>query len=330
MPTKDKEKYSKVDIHICPPKRNIYKLGRHTDYMAYTEVIERNGRKYYYRVKSVKKGKKVEKERVYLGVNLNNEQLRKKNNEADKKLNLFNSFLNEAEISFLDKIKRDFTEEPKENYDNRYEAFCSLFTYDSTGIEGNTLTLEETSFLLFHGITPKSKDLREINEVINHKRAFDYMLKHKGDINKEFILELHKLVVANTLKPYLISQIGRYRHTQVFIGMHIPPKPQDVPNKMASLLRWYSVNKNKLHPLIVASYFHIEFEKIHPFVDGNGRVGRLLMNFILHKNKFPMINIPKKRKFKYYQVLQIAQKTGNLKPFINYLINLLNKSELRF
>ncbi|MEK6895367.1 MAG: Fic family protein [Nanoarchaeota archaeon] len=298
--------------------------------MVYTEIKEKNGRKYYYRVKSIKKNKKVGKERIYLGVNLSEEELKKLEKEADEKLNILSAILTKEEIKFLEKIKQDFSKEPKENYENRYEAFCSLFTYDSTGIEGNTLTLSETSFLLFEGITPRDKSLREIHETLNHKKAFDYLVNYKGEITKEFILKIHELVVMNTLRQDLISQIGKYRTVQVFVGRSIPPKPQDVPDKMAGLLRWYSVNKNKVHPLVLASYFHTEFEKIHPFVDGNGRTGRLLMNFILHEHKYPMINIPKKRKFKYYQVLQEAQYKMNLRPFVVFLLSILKKDKLRY
>jgi len=298
--------------------------------MVHNEIQEKKGRKYYYRVKSIREGKKVSKERIYLGVNLSKEDLKKKEKEADKKLNVFNVILTKEELELLDKIKRDFSKESKENYENRYEAFCSLFTHDSTGIEGNTLTLSEISFLLFEGIVPSNKSLREVHEVINHKKAFDYMLNLKGDINKEFILRLHELVVINTLKQDLISQIGEFRRVQVFVGRSIPPKAQEVPRQIASLLRWYSTNKNKLHPLILASYFHTEFERIHPFVDGNGRVGRLLMNFILHRNNYPMINILKKRRFKYYEVLQEAQYKNNLRPFVKFLISILKKEELRF
>lgn len=298
--------------------------------MVHNEIQEKGGRKYYYRVKSIRIGDKVKKERVYLGVNLNKKELEKKEKEADKKLNVFDIILTKEEEEFLEKIKREFSKEPKENYENRYESFCSLFTYDSTGIEGNTLTLSETSHLLFEGIVPKEKSLREIYEVMNHKKAFDFILNYKGDITREFILELHRLVIINTLRQDLISQIGRYRNVQVFVGKSIPPKAQDVPNNMARLLRWHSINKNKLHPLVLASYFHTEFEKIHPFVDGNGRVGRLLMNFILYKNKFPMINIPKRRKFKYYEVLQNAQYKNNLRGFVKFLISILRKEKLRF
>ena len=298
--------------------------------MAHTEIQEKNKRKYYYRVKSVRIKEKVRKERIYLGVNLTKEELEKKEKKADKKLNIFNVILTKDEEEFLDKLKKEFSKEPKENYENRYEAFCSLFTFDSTGIEGNTLTLLETSHLLFEGIVPKEKPLREIHEVINHKKAFDFILNYKNDITKEFILGLYRLVIANTLRQDLISQSGRYRTVQVFVGRSIPPNPSEVPDQMTRLLKWYSNNKKKLHPLVLASYFHIEFEKIHPFVDGNGRVGRLLMNFILYKNKFPMINIPKKNKFRYYEVLQNAQYKDNLSGFVKFLISILKKEKLRF
>ena len=298
--------------------------------MAHTEIIEKKGRKYYYRAKAIREGNKVRKERIYLGVNLNKEELITKEREADKKLKVFDSILTKEEINFLENIKRDFSKEPKENYENRYESFCSLFTYDSTGIEGNTLTLLDTSFLIFEGIVPKNKSLREINETLNHKKAFDFILKYNGDITKEFILELHRLVVFNTLREELTNQIGRYRTVQVFIGNSIPPKPVDVPIKISRLLKWHSMNKNKLHPLVLASYFHSEFEKIHPFADGNGRVGRLLMNFILHKNNYPMINIPKKRRFKYYEVLQKAQYKDDLRSFVKFLIEIMKKDKLRF
>ncbi len=315
---------------LRPPKHKIYKQGGRIKVMAFTEIKEKSKKKYYYRVKSIKRGRKVEKERIYLGVNLSRDELLKKERGADKRLNIFSAILSKEDEGLLEKIKSDYSREPRENYENRYESFCSLFTYDSTGIEGNTLTFEETSFLLFEGIVPKEKSLREIHEVLNHKKAFDFILDYNGDLTKELILRLHEMITINTLRPDLTSQIGKYRRVQVFIGRSIPPKPQEVPDKMAALLRWYSSNKKKLHPLVLASHFHCEFEKIHPFVDGNGRVGRLLMNFILHKNKLPMINIPKKRRFKYYDVLQTAQYKNNLMPFVKFMIDILKKDSLRF
>lgn len=299
--------------------------------MAYTEIKLQNGKKYYYRVLSVRKGRKVNKKRIYIGVNLSSEELAKKGKEADKELSAFKDVLTSEEIHFLDNLKKKFSKEPKITLENRYEAFSALFTYNSTAIEGNTLTLQETTQLLFHNIVPASKSLREINETLNHKKAFDYILSYKGDITKEFILGLHRLVVANTLRQEFSSQIGRFRNVQVFITgvLWFPPKPSDVADRMKSLLTWYSKNKKALHPLILASYFHTEFEKIHPFVDGNGRVGRLLMNFILYKNKYPMINIPNSIKYKYYDALEKTQTKNNLRAFVKFMVELLKEAKIR-
>ena len=246
--------------------------------MPYTEIKEKNGKKYYYRVKSIRKGKKVNKERVYLGVDLNKKEILKKGKNADKTLLYLNNLLTEQEIKELENIKEKYKKQPKESFENRYEVFTSDFTYNSTAIEGNTLTLQETAQLLFEGITPR-KSMREINEVLNHKKAFDFILSYNGDVTKEFICDLHKIVVKDTLKEELKTQIGCFRNLQVYIrGTDwLPPKPEDVPKEIKSLLFWYSKNKEKLHPLIVSAYFHAGFETVHPFVDGNGRTGRLLM-----------------------------------------------------
>lgn len=300
--------------------------------MVYTEIKERNGKKYFYRVINIRKGKKFKKRRIYLGVNLDKKDIAIAELKADKELSLLSQLLKDREIVFLDSLKKEFAKEPKANEDNRYEAFTSLFTYDSNAIEGNSLTLEETSFLLFEKRVPSSKSLREINETLNHKTAFDYMLSYKEDITTKFICELHKLVVQNTLREELIPEIGKYRTLQVYIKGRdwMPPKPEEVTAEIKTLLSWYAKNKKKLHPLIIATYFHVAFETIHPFVDGNGRVGRLLMNFILHKHGYPMINIPNKIKFRYYESLKEATIRGNLRIFIEMLLELYNDMDLRF
>jgi Fic family protein len=299
--------------------------------MVYTEIKEKNGRKYYYRVVSQRKGKNVGKKRIYMGVDLDKKTLSEKEISADKELMLLSTLLVEKEEKELEKIRKEYLKLPKETRENRYESFISLFTYDSTNIEGNTLTLQETSQLLFENITPR-KSLREINESINHKKAFDFLMEYKKDISRDFILKLHEFVVKETLKPELKKQIGKYRTLQVYIrGVDwLPPKPEEVPREMASLLSWYKKNKKKIHPLILSAYFHSAFETIHPFVDGNGRVGRLLMNFILHNNKFPMINVPHRKKHIYYKTLELSQVRGDLRPLAKFLFDLLKEENIIF
>jgi Fic family protein len=299
--------------------------------MVYTEIKEKKGKKYYYRVKSVRVKDKVNKERTYLGVNLEKKKLSEYEKRADEEMMLLSTLLTAREINELNKIKKDYLSQTKGLEEKKYESFVSLFTYDSTNIEGNTITLQETSQLLFEGRAPR-KSLREINEVVNHKEAFDFILNFKKDVSKDLILKLHEIVVKNTLKKELESQVGKYRTLQVYIrGTEwLPPKPNEVPGEMASLLSWYTKNKNKLHPLILSAYFHSAFETIHPFVDGNGRVGRLLINFILRKKKFPMINIPNDKRYIYYGALEESQTNGNLRPLVEFLFGLMKEEKIKF
>jgi len=128
--------------------------------MVYTEIKERNGKKYFYRVINVRKGKKFKKKRIYLGADLDKKDIAIAELKADKELSLLSQLLEDKELVFLDSLKKEFAKEPKTNENNRYEAFTSLFTYDSNAIEGNSLTLEETSFLLFEKRVPSSKSLQ--------------------------------------------------------------------------------------------------------------------------------------------------------------------------
>ncbi len=299
--------------------------------MPFTEVQARGNRSYYYRVRSVRKLGKVAKERIYLGADLDKRRLAKKEREADQEFGVLSALLTKADEAFLRDVKRRYRRAPKSTWLNRYESFVSLFTHDSTAIEGNTLTLRETSDLLFEGRVP-AKSLREVNEVVNHKKAFDHLLAHRGDITKPFICRLHALVVQDTLPHEVAAQTGRYRDVQVYIrGVEWVPPPADaVANDMRTLVQWYSKSRSKFNPVVAAAYFHVAFELIHPFVDGNGRVGRLLMNFILHKHGYPMINIPNRDKELYYRALHEGQVNGDLRPFVALMLDIYRKSGLPF
>jgi len=296
--------------------------------MAYTEVQVKDGNKYYYKTKSIREGNKVKKSRVYLGKNLTIKKLKKLEGEIDIELGYLIKLLSKKEIKSLENIKKQHQKDCKKDFQLKYESFISKFTYDTNAIEGSTLTLNETSAILFENLTPKGKTLREVNEAINHKKAFDFMLEYKGEIDKKFICELQSLIVENTLKKEIENQIGVYRTLQVYIrgANFIPPKPNDVKKEMNALIKWHKKNKEKLHPVLVASYFHCAFESIHPFADGNGRTGRLLINFILHKAGFPMINIPIKRRLDYYEALETAR-NGNLRDFIKIIISLMSTKD---
>ena len=298
--------------------------------MSYTEIQKKGEKEYYYRVRSMKRKGKVTKKKIYLGENMTGKALKKAEKEADKILNesLNNLFSEEQKIE-LEKIRNAFQKSQKQTFENRYEVFLAKFTYDSNALEGNTIDLKETSYILFENRTPQGKSLREINEVLNHKEAFDSILAYKNDLSKEFICKIQETIVKNTLRKDLEDQIGGYREVQVYIrgADFIPTATEEVAMEMRSLMRWYNQNKKKLHPLILAAHFHIAFEAIHPFVDGNGRTGRLILNFILNRNGFPMLNIPNKRKLEYYKCLEQAQVKNDLKPFVQFLYELTIKEE---
>ncbi len=302
--------------------------------MGYIETREINKKKYYYLVKEIRLGKKKKKFRTYLGKGEKTKKELKTLKEKKEKI------LDKKASTFL--ISKDYfyslispdTEEKlkkiKENYqsnlnkllkkDDYYEWFITKFTYDTNAIEGSTLSEIETGAILFEGMVPKSRSLREVHEAENHKNSFDYMLSYKEDIRTTFILKLHELLMHNIMP----ENAGKIRGVQVYVrgAKFMPPPPQEVDERLTKLLSWYKKNKNKYHPVIVAAYFHTEFEEIHPFVDGNGRIGRLLMNFILINKQFPPVNIKNTQKIEYYETLEKAHQ-GDLRGFVDLLTNYL-------
>ena len=307
------------------------------------EIQIKNKVKYHYLSENIRlTGNKWKKLRVYIGkgglskrelnslISRNKKILVAKVNEARKLYDPLFSILTEDQISKLEKIKHEYQKSkqkiPKSVWENYYESFITEFTYDTNAIEGSSVTLQETALILFDKIVPEGKTITEIREVENHKEAFDVMLNYSGDIIKRFVLQLHKKLMHNILWEYA----GRFRDVQVAIrgADFLPPPPEKVESEFKTLMKWYGVNKNKYHPIVVATYFHAAFESVHPFRDGNGRTGRLLLNFILHKKRFPMINIKNKDKIKYYNSLEEAQKSGNIKPLVDLIVKYVTESEI--
>jgi Fic family protein len=175
-------------------------------------------------------------------------------------------------------------------------------------IEGNTINLNEARNLLQEGITPKDKTLREIYDLQNSERVFFKVLdelKNK-EITHDLIIEIHDKLLENIdlRKGYRTADIRVARS-----NFEATPAPY-VKTDMDILLRWYGRNKNKLHAFVLASIFHHKFEKIHPFMDGNGRTGRMLLNFILLKNNYPPMIIYKKYREEYLDFMRKADESS--------------------
>lgn len=205
---------------------------------------------------------------------------------------------------------------PKETLKSLEENFKLEWTYNSNAIEGNTLTLKETKVVL-EGITIGGKTMREHLEAINHNEAIEFLEELIND-NRELTEFDIKNIHAIVLKGIDDKDAGRYRTENVIISgaSHIPPESIRVPELMEKLIYRYDEWKEKYHPIVVAALLHAEFVKIHPFIDGNGRTARLLMNFEVMKNGYPPIIIKTEQRHKYYDTLDEGAMTGNYTEFV--------------
>lgn len=209
----------------------------------------------------------------------------------------------------FEKIRLEYTKElkktPQEVLQKNIEAFMIAFTYNTNRIEGSKLSFKDTALLLEHGITPKDKPIGDVKETEAHRKTFYDMLNYKGDLSIGIVLKWHRALFEET-KPGIAGKIRDY---QVYITgtKYKPPSAIEVQAYLLELFRWYEREKGALNPVELAALTHVKFEAIHPFGDGNGRIGRLIMNFVLHRNGYPMLNVPYLNRRGYYNALEKAQ-----------------------
>ena len=241
-------------------------------------------------------------------------------------INLDDDYFNEVD-SLKNKLdsKRPIS---KNTLKSLKESINLEWTYNSYGIEGNTLTLRETQVVL-EGITVGGKSIKEHLEVINHEQAIlflDELVKDKNSINEWNIKSIHNLI----LKDIDNNNAGRYRIENVTIkgAAHIPPDYIKVPELMEKLILNYNT-WNNYHPIIKACLLHGELVKIHPFIDGNGRTSRLIINLDLMNSGYNPVIIKKEDRLKYYEALDKAHTTLDYTDFVKLItkleIEMLNK-----
>ncbi len=245
-----------------------------------------------------------------------------------------NKFIIDLDDNYFDEVdslKKELDSKrpiPKETLKSLRESINLEWTYNSNGIEGNTLTLRETQVVL-EGITVGGKSIKEHLEAINHEKAIlflDDLVKDNEPISEWNIKNIHQLI----LKDIDNENAGRYRKENVTIkgATHIPPDYLKVPELMEKLILTYNT-WSEYHPIIQAALLHGELVKIHPFVDGNGRTSRLLMNLVLMNNGYNPVIIKKESRLKYYEALDKAHITGNYTDFVKLVtkleIEMLNK-----
>ena len=209
---------------------------------------------------------------------------------------------------------------------NLHEDLVLKWTFNSNAIEGNTLTLQETKVVL-EGITIGGKNLREHFEAINHKQAILFVeeLVQKNELLSEHdIKSIHALI----LKNIDANNAGKCRDINVIISgaEHKPVQAVEVSVKMQEFIEWYKKEHSHLHPVELAAKVHVDFVGIHPFVDGNGRTSRLLMNLELIKYGYPAAIIKVENRLEYYKALDTAHTTQNYQPFLELIHKVVEES----
>jgi Fic family protein len=189
------------------------------------------------------------------------------------------------------------------------EDFLIDYTYNSNAIEGSTLTLDETALVLKDGVTVGGKPLKHHLEAIGHRDAYYYvedLVKNRTPVSERVIKDIHSLVLMDRQ-----TDKGVYRSVPVRVGGFHPCQPYEVPVQMERLMIDYNEELQSLHVVERAAVFHLRFETIHPFIDGNGRAGRLLLNLELMKEGYPPVNVKFSDRERYYDCFNHYRANNN-------------------
>lgn len=209
------------------------------------------------------------------------------------------------------------------------EYFNIEYTFESNRIEGNTLSLQETQLVVNEGLTIGGKSMQEHLEAINHSEAVQFLEEladSHATINRRILLDLHALILKSIDK----ENAGKYRAVPVRISgsKHEPPQPYLLDKLMEDYFRYYQQYRYQLHPVVLAAEMHERLVSIHPFIDGNGRTSRLIMNLILLQHGYTIANLKgdAPSRLAYYQALESVQINNEPQPFYQLVANAVEES----
>lgn len=282
------------------------------------------GRTYLYLEHSYREGGEVRKKEVYLGRSLPSDiEARKKAFLSDIYRAKWHPLLEEIRLGFA----KDRRRTPATARDRNLAAFGVQFTYDTQRIEGSTLTLRETADLLERGLTP-ARPLRDVREAEAHIGVFRGMLRERRDLSLGLVLRWHRDLFRGT-RPDIAGRIRE--HSVAISGSRFtPPMPVELQPLLRDFFREYARERSRMHPVELAALVHLRLATIHPFSDGNGRVARLLTNFVLHRHGCPMVNIPYAGRGAYYTALERAQTKRMDRVFVRWLLRRYVKEHRRY
>jgi len=283
----------------------------------------------YYLVHSYRDKNSVQKIRKYLGSNLSKDEINKRKKEAKEKiLNIFKEVSTEV---FLFRLTKNQIEKLNKYNDkisilhfdkSEWQKFTEEFVYNTNAIEGSSVEKSEVPDIL-EGHA-KNKDEEETKGVAN---AIEFIRTTSEDLSLNLILRLHELCFLKS-KHFA----GKLRNVEVVISnssgeiIHQGIPAKEVKSALLEMVDWYKKNKDKFKPLVLSVLIHNQFEYIHPFQDGNGRVGRLLLNYILIRNNYPPVNINLEDRQEYYKCLRDYDLIQDVKPMLRFIINQYKKT----
>lgn len=283
---------------------------------------------YWVLVHSVRKGNKVIQKKKYIGKTLTSKA---------KLEQLKRDFLREISgerYKFLSSEVFERIEEKKSNHakevgklsllerEKRHEEFMIRYTYDSSKLSGVDVTLRQTFLILREGLIPKDfKHLRIARELENHEKGFMAITKYKGKLDTRFLKRLDRILltgVNDIIAGKLRSELKR--NVKIAGTSYVPPKWHELDRAIYGFFKWYGSENRKLHPVELAALIHLKMISLQPFADGNSRLSRLLMNWVLWKRGYPLVDIPVEDLENYYDAVDKYQIEKKEKPFVDYII----------
>jgi Fic family protein len=301
---------------------------------VHLEVREKSGSKKYYLAHSFREGGRVRKVRVFLGTDLSSAELESKRKTAETELKRriaktkeihdpFVTALSPFELNELATLEARGELRVRHLSEFDWNRFKEAFTYDTNAIEGSFVEAKEVKDILQNKGWPEDKTKEDIAETYGVAEAVDYIRRTDEHVSLKLVKKLHRIVFKNS-KHFA----GKFRAKGVEVVVadaygnvvHRGAPSQQVSPLLKEMTQWYYQNKNKYPPLVLAGVIHNQFEIIHPFQDGNGRVGRLILNNILLKHNLPPLNIELKNRTQYYAALQAYEKDHNIRPTLELML----------
>jgi Fic family protein len=279
------------------------------------QARRRGRRTYYYLTHSYRESGRVRKLEKYLGTALPEDV---DSSKAEFRRQLFSRQFEPALERSRESYLANLRKMPKSIREKELESFTIQFTYDSNRIEGSSLTFRETALLLADGITPSNRPLADVQETLAHQRVFLEALRGTREFNMDSFLRWHSELFQAT-KPRLD---GRIRNYGVRIGgsRFEPPTPFELDSLLQDFFGWFRIAWNNLHPVVLAGLVHLKLVTIHPFGDGNGRVTRIAMNYVLYRKRYPMMDIQYTRRAGYYRALEQSQVRQDEAVFVRWFL----------